>query len=88
VNFLENFKIILKMTSFSGEPDEVVDQYMESFRARQGSHFSFLPTHRHAGYECLLGALEMSYNVDGYLVVDQVIQFRQRFTSSFYAPRF
>jgi hypothetical protein len=23
------------------------------------------------GYECLLGALEMGYNVDGYLVVDE-----------------
>ena len=55
-----------------GEPDEMVDKYMESFNSRQGSLFSFLPTHRQAAYECLLGALEMGYNVDGFLVVDQV----------------
>ena len=52
---------------------------MESFRERQGSHFSFLPTHRHAGYECLLGALEMGYIVDGFLVVDQVNFFKLSF---------
>ncbi len=45
---------------------------MDNFRSRQGSLFSFLPTHRQAAYECLLGALEMGYNIDGYLVVDQV----------------
>ena len=69
----QNSKILKGLLfNFSGEPDEVVEQYMESFKSRQGSHFSFLPTHRHAGYECLLGALEMGYNVDGFLVVDQV----------------
>jgi len=62
----------IKIFNIQGEPDETLEQYRD-MTSRQGFHFSFLPTHRHAGYECLLGALEMGYNVDGFLIVDQVI---------------
>ena len=36
-------------------------------------HFSFLPVHhkKSAGYECLLGAIEMGYRVDGFLLVNE-----------------
>lgn len=52
-----------------GEPDELVDQYMEQYNGIQSTYFSFLPTHSKTGYECLLGAIEMGYNVDGYMIV-------------------
>ncbi len=44
---------------------------MLHYRDNLGSHFSFLPTHSKTGYECLLGAIEMGYSVDGYLVITQ-----------------
>ncbi len=46
----------------------MVDQYMEQYRDLQGTFFSFLPSHSQTGYECLLGAIEMGFVVDGYLV--------------------
>lgn len=42
---------------------------MAQYNGLQGTYFSFLPAHTKTGYECLLGAIEMGYNVDGYLVV-------------------
>ena len=44
---------------------------MEEYNGIQGTYFSFLPTHSKTGYECLLGAIEMGYNVNGYLVATQ-----------------
>lgn len=55
----------------TGEPDELVDKYMEQYNGIQGTYFSFLPAHSKTGYECLLGAIEMGYNVDGYLIITQ-----------------
>ena len=44
---------------------------MEQYNGIQGTYFSFLPAHSKTGYECLLGAIEMGYNVDGYLIITQ-----------------
>ena len=48
---------------YCGEPDEVVDEYMKHYNGESGTYFSFLPVHhkQSAGYECLLGAIEMGY---------------------------
>lgn len=56
-------------TASTGEPDPVVDEYMAQYQAQRGSHFSFLPAHSRTGYECLLGAIEMGYDVQGYMIV-------------------
>ena len=46
---------------------------MEHYNGASGTYFSFLPVHHRqsAGYECLLGAIEMGYNVNGFLLVDE-----------------
>ena len=46
---------------------------MEHYNGRSGTYFSFLPVHniQSAGYECLLGAIEMGYRVDGFLIVNE-----------------
>ena len=46
---------------------------MEQYNGLQGTYFSFLPAHSADGlsYECLLGAIEMGYDVAGHLVVAQ-----------------
>ena len=48
---------------YCGEPDEVVDEYMKHYNGESGTYFSFLPVHhkQSAGYECLLGDIEMGY---------------------------
>ena len=57
--YRHHFKNIL----YCGEPDEVVDEYMKHYNGESGTYFSFLPVHhkQSAGYECLLGAIEMGY---------------------------
>ena len=57
--YRHHFKNIL----YCGEPDEVVDKYMKHYNGESGTYFSFLPVHhkQSAGYECLLGAIEMGY---------------------------
>ena len=45
---------------------------MAQYNGIQGTYFSFLPAHSKTGYECLLGAIEMGYNVDGYMIVTHV----------------
>ena len=61
VIYRHHFKNML----YCGEPDPVVDEYMSQYLGLQGSHFSFLPAHSKTGYECLLGAIEMNYEVEG-----------------------
>ena len=55
--------LYLKNILYCGEPDEVVDEYMKHYNGESGTYFSFLPVHhkQSAGYECLLGAIEMGY---------------------------
>ena len=67
--FRHHFKNIL----YCGEPDDVVDKYMEHYNGQSGTYFSFLPVFhmQSAGYECLLGAIEMGYRVDGFLLVNE-----------------
>lgn len=69
IMYRHHFKNIL----YCGEPDPVVDEYMETYHGQSGTYFSFLPVHhkQSAGYECLLGAIEMGYHVDGFLVVNE-----------------
>ena len=59
IMYRHHFKNIL----YCGEPDEVVDKYMKHYNGESGTYFSFLPVHhkQSAGYECLLGAIEMGY---------------------------
>ena len=59
LTYRHHFKNIL----YCGEPDEVVDEYMKHYNGESGTYFSFLPVHhkQSAGYECLLGAIEMGY---------------------------
>ena len=61
VIYRHHFKNML----YCGEPDPVVDEYMSQYLGLQGSHFSFLPARSKTGYECLLGAIEMDYQVKG-----------------------
>ena len=56
---------------YCGEPDAIVDKFMQHYRNEQGAHFSFLPAQTKAGYECILGAIEMGYNVEGFLLINQ-----------------
>lgn len=69
IMYRHHFKNIL----YCGEPDAKVDEYMEHYNGQSGTYFSFLPVHhtQSAGYECLLGALEMGYIVDGFLIVNE-----------------
>ena len=62
---------ILQNILYCGEPDEIVDEYMRHYHGFQGAYFSFLPTHTKTGYECILGAVEMGYNVEGFLLINQ-----------------
>eukprot|EP00095_Tigriopus_kingsejongensis_P011851 maker-scaffold493_size155937-snap-gene-0.22 protein:Tk11851 transcript:maker-scaffold493_size155937-snap-gene-0.22-mRNA-1 annotation:"hypothetical protein DAPPUDRAFT_95105" len=64
VMYRHHFQNIL----YCGQPDEQVDEFMEHYNGIQGSYFSFLPARSKTGYECLLGAIEMGYDVDGYMV--------------------
>ena len=70
IMYRHHFKNIM----YCGEPDDVVDDYMEHYNGESGTYFSFLPVHhkQSAGYECLLGAIEMGYRVDGFLLVNEV----------------
>lgn len=69
IMYRHHFKNIL----YCGEPDEVVDKYMEHYNGQSGTYFSFLPVFhmQSAGYECLLGAIEMGYRVEGFLLVNE-----------------
>ena len=44
---------------------------MAEYSKTAGRHFSFLPTHSHTGYECILGSIEMGYHVNGFLLINQ-----------------
>ena len=44
---------------------------MAHYTGIQGTHFSFLPTQSKTGYECMLGSIEMGYNVEGFLLINQ-----------------
>lgn len=70
IMYRHHFKNIL----YCGEPDKVVDEYMAHYNGASGTYFSFMPVHHKssAGYECLLGAIEMGYIVDGFLLVNEV----------------
>ncbi len=69
IMYRHHFKNIL----YCGEADQVVDEYMNHYNGKSGTYFSFLPVHhkQSAGYECLLGAIEMGYHVDGFLLVNE-----------------
>ena len=71
--FLKFFRHHFKNILYCGEPDEVVDKYMEHYNGQSGTYFSFLPVFhmQSAGYECLLGAIEMGYRVEGFLLVNE-----------------
>ena len=56
---------------YCGEPDATVDEFMQHYHGEQGTYFSFLPAKTKTGYECILGAIEMGYNVDGFLLINQ-----------------
>ena len=67
--YRHHFKNII----YCGEPDPLVDEYMQHYNGESGTYFSFLPVHHteSAGYECLLGAIELGYSVDGFLLVNE-----------------
>jgi len=69
IMYRHHFKNIL----YCGEPDPLVDEYMKHYNGESGTYFSFLPVHhmKSAGYECLLGAIELGYIVDGFLLVNE-----------------
>ena len=69
IMYRHHFKNII----YCGEPDPLVDEYMQHYNGESGTYFSFLPVHHteSAGYECLLGAIELGYSVDGFLLVNE-----------------
>ena len=71
VIYRHHFKNML----YCGEPDPVVDEYMSQYLGLQGSHFSFLPARSKTGYECLLGAIEMGYEVEGCVGRNEILNF-------------
>lgn len=62
--YREHFRNIL----YCGGPHESIEIFLRKYQSAEGRSFSFLPIHSKYTYECLLGALEMGYNVDGWIM--------------------
>jgi hypothetical protein len=54
---------------YCGHPHESVEIFLRKYQSVEHRSFSFLPTYTRATYECVLGAMEMNYEVKGYMVV-------------------
>lgn len=54
---------------YCGNPHESVDLFLRKYQSVEHRSFSFLPTYTRATYECVLGAMEMNYEVKGYVVI-------------------
>lgn len=62
--YREHFRNVL----YCGGPHESIEIFLRKYQTAEGRSFSFLPIHSKYTYECLLGALEMGYNVDGWIM--------------------
>ncbi|CAL8127152.1 unnamed protein product [Orchesella dallaii] len=54
---------------YCGNPHESIDLFLRKYQSVEHRSFSFLPTYTRATYECVLGAMEMNYEVKGYVVI-------------------
>lgn len=54
---------------YCGNPHESVELFLRKYQSVEHRSFSFLPTYTRATYECVLGAMEMNYEVKGYVVI-------------------
>jgi hypothetical protein len=54
---------------YCGHPHVSVDLFLRKYQTVEHRSFSFLPTYTKASYECVLGAMEMNYEVKGYAVI-------------------
>lgn len=52
---------------YCGNADESIQIFLRKYQMSEDRSFSFLPSRTKNTYECVLGALEMGYNVDGYI---------------------
>lgn len=50
---------------YCGHPHESIDLYLRKYQTAEHRSFSFLPTYTKASYECVLGAIEMGYDLKG-----------------------
>lgn len=64
VVYREQFRNIL----YCGSPHDSIEIFLRKYQLSEDRSFSFLPVHSKYTYECLLGALEMGYNVDGWIM--------------------
>lgn len=64
VVYREHFRNIL----YCGSPHDSIEIFLRKYQLSEDRSFSFLPIHSKYTYECLLGALEMGYNVDGWIM--------------------
>ena len=55
---------------YCGHPHESVEIFLRKYQSVEHRSFSFLPTYTRATYECVLGAIEMNYEVKGYMVIN------------------
>lgn len=55
---------------YCGHPHESVEIFLNKYQTVERRSFTFLPTYTRATYECVLGAMEMNYDVNGYLVIN------------------
>ena len=53
---------------YCGAPHDSIEIYLRKYQLSEERSFSFLPVHTKYTYECVMGALEMGFNVDGYLM--------------------
>lgn len=53
---------------YCGGPHDSIEIFLRKYQLSEDRSFSFLPVHSKYTYECLLGALEMGYNVDGWIM--------------------
>ena len=64
VIYREQFRNIL----YCGGPHDSIEIFLRKYQLSENRSFSFLPMHTKYTYECVLGAIEMGYNVDGYIM--------------------
>ena len=64
VIYREQFQNVL----YCGSPHDSIEIFLRKYQLSEDRSFSFLPVHSKYTYECLLGALEMGYNVDGWIM--------------------
>jgi len=64
VIYREQFRNIL----YCGDPHESIEIFLRKYQLSEDRSFSFLPIHTKYTYECVLGAIEMGFNVDGYIM--------------------